>query len=154
LLAEAAKLPSRLSAGGDMRIGLIVLALLCAVPALAQEPPTFTVYFNHNDARPSRIAREIVERAADTAKQRQAEGGFDHVKVIGYADTSGSSRRSQALSEQRAEAVKRLLVAGGLPAAKVTTEGRGKQELAVPTADQVREPRNRRARIVLYGPGE
>lgn len=50
--------------------------------------------------------------------------------------------------------MKRLLVAGGLPAAKITTEDRGKQEFAVATADQVREPRNRRARIVLYGPGE
>jgi hypothetical protein len=48
----------------------------------------------------SRTAQEIVERAADAAKQRQAESRFDHVKVIGYADTSGSpparrpSRRS------------------------------------------------------------
>ena len=138
-----------------MRIGLMILALLWAIPALAQQsPPSVTLFFNFNSAQPSATGRQIVERAVAIAKQRESEGRFDHVKVIGYADTSGSAGRSQTLSEERAEAVKRLLVASGLPAAKITTEGRGKQELAVATADQVREPRNRRVRIVVYGPGE
>jgi outer membrane protein OmpA-like peptidoglycan-associated protein len=137
-----------------MRIGLIFLAVLWTAPALAQQPPVFTIYFDFDSARPSRVAREIARRAVDVAKQRQAEGQFDHVKVIGYADTSGALDRAQALSQQRAEAVKRLLVGQGLSATTVRTEGRGKQELAVETADQVREPRNRRARITIYGPGE
>jgi OOP family OmpA-OmpF porin len=137
-----------------MRIPFALLALLWAMPALAQQPPSFTLYFTLDSAQPSPAAREIAQRAANVAKQRQGEGRFDHVKIVGYADTTGTAGRSQRLSEARAEAVKRLLVAQGLPADKVTIEGRGKNELAVPTADQVREPRNRRARIVIYGPGE
>jgi outer membrane protein OmpA-like peptidoglycan-associated protein len=137
-----------------MRIALMVLALLSITPALAQEPPSFTIYFDLNSARPSEAARKIVERAADVAKQREAENRFDHIKVVGYADTSGSDARAQVLSQERAEAVKQLLLARGLPATKVKTEGRGKHDLAVATRNHVRDARNRRARIVIYAPGE
>jgi OOP family OmpA-OmpF porin len=138
-----------------MRVALILLGLLGAVPALAQQnPPSVTLYFDLGSAQVGPTARQIVDRAVELARQREAEGRFDHVKVIGYADTSGTAARSQAVSEERAEAVKRLLVERGLPAAKITTEGRGKQSLAVPTGDYVRHPRNRRVRIVIYGPGE
>ena len=39
--------------------------------------------------------------------------------------------------------------ARGLAADKVVTIGRGKRELAVPTADGVAEPRNRRVEILV-----
>ena len=137
-----------------MYVRLILLALVWALPAMGQEEPNFTLYFSFDSAAPDAEARKVVERAAELAKQRQGEGSFDHVKVIGYADTSGPDSRAQSLSEQRAEAIKAMLVTYGVPAASVITEGRGKQSLAVATANNVREPRNRRARIVIYGPGE
>jgi outer membrane protein OmpA-like peptidoglycan-associated protein len=137
-----------------MRVCLILLALLWATAAAAQESARFVLYFGLGSAAPSPEAREIIERAAIAARQRQRDGSFDHVKVIGYADTSGSTSRSQSLSEERARAVKTILVGHGLSAASITTEGRGKTSLAVETGDNVAEPRNRRARIVIYGPGE
>jgi outer membrane protein OmpA-like peptidoglycan-associated protein len=127
---------------------------LWAATALAQQPPSFTVYFALGSAVPSAEARQVIERAATAALQRRQEGSFDRVKVTGYADTRGSARRSQALSKERADAVKALLISHGLPGESIATEGRGKAALAIATGDNVAELRNRRARIVIYGPGE
>src|SRR5262249_185492 len=85
--------------GGGVRFGWILLGLLCASPARGQHPPNFTVYFDLGSAQPSRDARVIIDRAAEAAKKHQGEGRFDHLKVVGYADTSGSAGRSQSLSE-------------------------------------------------------
>jgi len=45
--------------------------------------------------------------------------------VKGFTDTTGSSRINETLSEKRAEAVKSQLVAAGLPAEVINTEGLG-----------------------------
>jgi len=117
-------------------------------------PSEYRVFFDFGSARLGPLARRIVADAAQAARQRQAEGSFSHVKVIGYADTAGSAGGSQRLSEERAQAVRDELVRLGLPGDAVRTEGRGKEDLAVATGDKVREPRNRRARLVIYRPGE
>jgi len=44
------------------------------------------------------------------------------------------------------------LVRLGVPAAEIATVGRGEEDLLVPTADGVREPRNRRVEIVIPQP--
>lgn len=70
------------------------------------------------------------------------------VRVVGHTDTSGKPSYNQKLSVRRAESVKRALVAKGVPAGNITTEGRGESELLVRTGDNVREPSNRRAQIL------
>ena len=40
----------------------------------------------------------------------------------------------------------------GVPATDIVTVGRGEEDLLVPTADEVREPRNRRVKIVVPQP--
>ena len=46
-------------------------------------------------------------------------------------------------------AVAALIVTGGVAADKITVAGRGESEPAVPTADGVREAKNRRVEIIL-----
>ena len=41
------------------------------------------------------------------------------------------------------------LVRQGVPATDIVTIGRGEEDLLVPTADGVREPRNRRVEVVI-----
>lgn len=48
--------------------------------------------------------------------------------VIGYTDRIGSDKSNQVLSEKRAKTVADYLVQKGIPAGKVTTEGRGEAE--------------------------
>ncbi|MDB5406920.1 MAG: exported protein of unknown function [Rhodospirillales bacterium] len=118
-------------------------------------PPTdFVVFFGSSSTSLSHAGTAIVSRAAVAVTTEFGKVPGSHVKVIGYSDTTGSNDAAQRLSERRAATVREALVADGVDAAKVETEGRGKSELAVPTPDRTREPRNRRARIVIYGPND
>jgi len=137
----------RLSAGL-----LLVAALAGSANAQAQKPPpqTFVVYFGAGSMKISPQARPIIARAAAAIAEAKARGNFSHVKCIGYSDTVGSMNSAQRISERRAMSVRDQLIKDGVPLAEVGTEGRGKLELAVPTADQVKQPRNRRVRIVLF----
>ena len=119
------------------------------VPPPAPATQNYTVYFDFNRADIPASARPVITQAAQSAKQ----GNATRINVTGYTDTVGSDRYNQRLSERRAEAVRQALVREGVPANEIVTVGRGKQDLAVPTAEGVREPRNRRVEIVLGGPG-
>jgi OOP family OmpA-OmpF porin len=143
---------------GSLFLAVAAMPTVAAAP-LAQKPhaahPTeFIVFFGSGGASLTHAGATIVARAATAVKQALAKVPGSHVKVIGYSDTSGSNDAAQRLSERRAAAVRDALVHDGVEAAKVATEGRGKSELAVPTPDRTREPRNRRVRIAIYGPNE
>jgi outer membrane protein OmpA-like peptidoglycan-associated protein len=122
-----------------------------APPPAAAPPPMreFTAYFDFNSSTLKPEARSVVRQAAAAAKQ----GQVSHITVTGHTDTVGSAEFNQALSERRADTVRKELIADGVSADEITAKGVGKTELAVPTADGVREPRNRRAVISEGGPG-
>lgn len=71
------------------------------------------------------------------------------IHVVGHTDTSGSSESNQTLSVNRAASVGGYLAQSGVPNTRIRQEGRGERELAVRTADGVKEARNRRVDIVL-----
>jgi outer membrane protein OmpA-like peptidoglycan-associated protein len=49
--------------------------------------------------------------------------------VVGHTDRVGSDKYNQGLSEKRAKAVSDYLISQGIPADKITREGKGKTEL-------------------------
>jgi OmpA-OmpF porin, OOP family len=120
-------------------------------PPAAPPPATreYTVYFDTNSATLSPTARQLVRQAATAAQQ----ASLTHIAVTGHADTVGSSQYNQALSVRRANAVRAELIAQGVPADEIGTSGVGESQLAVPTAQGVNEPRNRRVVIMEAGPG-
>jgi OmpA-OmpF porin, OOP family len=118
-------------------------------PAAAPPMREFTAYFDFNSSKLKPEARSVVQQAAAAAKQ----GQVTHIDVTGHTDTVGSAQFNQALSERRADAVRKELIADGVSADQITAKGVGKTELAVPTADGVKEARNRRAVISEGGPG-
>jgi len=109
----------------------------------------FTLYFDTNSATLSAEARSIVQQAADAARQ----GPATHIAVTGHTDTVGTSRYNKGLSDRRAAAVRQELITKGVPADEIVASGVGKSQLAVPTAQGVNEPRNRRVVITEAGPG-
>jgi len=127
-----------------------------AAPPPAETPPapppapvpeakrSFQVFFDFNKSDITAAAAKVIKAAADTAKS----GQLVHIAVTGHTDTVGSAAYNQGLSERRAAAVKKQLVADGLSAGEIITLGVGKAGLLVPTADGVREAQNRRAEIV------
>lgn len=118
------------------------------------DPEQYVLYFDFASAKLSAVARPVISEAAQAIRQTVAKGNFSHVKVIGYADTVGSTNGQDRLSLRRANTVRDELVRDGIDPSVIKTEGRGKLEPEVLTGDQVTNPRNRRVRIVIFRPGD
>lgn len=85
------------------------------------------------------------------AKRVLALESVDSIEVAGHTDNRGAAAFNQALSERRAQSVKRYLVEQGVAAAKITTTGYG---MTRPVADNdTAEGRaaNRRVDITIHG---
>jgi outer membrane protein OmpA-like peptidoglycan-associated protein len=114
----------------------------------AESPGHYLVTFHLDQATLTEADRDVVAQAAEYYRQ----GGTPQVTVTGYTDTSGSAAHNLELSQRRAEVVAEELVRDGVPATDIVTIGRGEEDLRVPTADGVREARNRRAEIIMGPP--
>jgi outer membrane protein OmpA-like peptidoglycan-associated protein len=71
------------------------------------------------------------------------------VTVIGHTDRVGSIESNDALSLQRAQTVRDLILQSGIQPITLEVAGRGEREPLVPTADDVPEAQNRRVEINL-----
>lgn len=114
-------------------------------PATAATPGGYLVFFDFDRSDLSPVASSVVHQAADDARR----GRPASIQVTGHADRSGSDEYNRALSLRRANAVKAELVRLGLSDAQISVAGRGEAEPLVPTADGVREARNRRVQITF-----
>ncbi|MGF1640603.1 MAG: OmpA family protein [Rhodospirillales bacterium] len=119
------------------------LAPAAAPAPVARMPGGFMVFFDLDKDVLTPEARNIVATAA--AQALKTPGA--RVTAVGHTDTTGSAAHNMRLSIRRANNVKAALVADGMSAANITTEGRGQTDLLVPTADGVNEPQNRRVEI-------
>jgi OOP family OmpA-OmpF porin len=119
-----------------------------APAAKAAVPDRFLVFFDWNKATLTAEARSVLAEAARTYKEQ----GQAKVIATGFTDRSGPYDYNLKLSVRRADAVKAELVRLGVPAAAITTIGRGENDPLVPTADGVREPQNRRVEIQMQKP--
>lgn len=106
-------------------------------------PKRYTLFFASGDARLNAEA----EAALDQALQAARDDPGTTIVVTGHTDTRGDPAGNDALSLARAAEVRQMLVDRGVPAARVEAAGRGARDLAIPTADQVDEPRNRRVTL-------
>lgn len=71
------------------------------------------------------------------------------VRVVGHTDNTGSDAVNNPLSVNRANAVRDYLVMRGVPAARITTEGRGSYEPVADNTSEAGRARNRRVEIFL-----
>ncbi len=110
-----------------------------------QEARSYLVFFDWDRADLTDRARQIVAEAAKAATRVQVT----RIEVAGHADRTGSDGYNMRLSLRRAQAVSAELVRLGVPRGSITTQGFGERNLAVQTADGVREPQNRRVEIVF-----
>ncbi|MBK8210382.1 MAG: OmpA family protein [Rhodospirillales bacterium] len=120
-----------------------------AAPKAAVVPDRYQVFFDWNKATLTAEAQRVIGNAAQAYKS----SGKATIVATGHTDTSGSAAYNMRLSVRRADAVKAELVRLGVPAANITTIGRGQEDLLVPTKDGVREPQNRRVEIQLRKTG-
>jgi outer membrane protein OmpA-like peptidoglycan-associated protein len=70
---------------------------------------------------------------------------FDRITIVGHTDPTGKAAMNDKLSRQRAESVKRYLVARGIPADKIETDGVGSSMPMVIETDCARLPKAQKA---------
>lgn len=72
---------------------------------------------------------EAGRRSVDALLQQvRSASQVQTIQVLGYTDRIGSDGYNQVLSQRRAQAVRDALVQGGVPAAAIVAEGRGKAD--------------------------
>jgi outer membrane protein OmpA-like peptidoglycan-associated protein len=114
-----------------------------ALTAMPPRPISFTLYFESGTDEFTEQSKQEVKRVIAEMARRQAP----EITVIGHTDQVGPDPTNDALSLQRAERVRSILVGMGIPPERILTAGRGRREPLVRTADGVSEPRNRRVEI-------
>jgi outer membrane protein OmpA-like peptidoglycan-associated protein len=108
-----------------------------------------TVYFGFDRYDITAAAQETINYIVDSL----GNVANPLISIVGHTDTVGSFAYNQSLSERRATAVERAILARaadkGIAIGGITKAGRSFSELAVDTGPNVREPRNRRATIAI-----
>ena len=117
------------------------------VASIAMEKPSIDleINFDYNSASISRKASSAVAELGKALSSPELKGSI--VLLAGHTDAKGADEYNQALSERRAEAIKRYLIEKfGLKAENLVAAGYGKTQLkntSNPFADE-----NRRVQIV------
>ena len=111
--------------------------------ALPGKPTSFVLYFLEGRDELTPDSKAELDKVFGELKRRP----LPDIAVIGHTDSVGSLAFNDRLSLARAERLREMLVALGIPADRIQAAGRGKRELLVPTDDNVAEPRNRRVEI-------
>lgn len=116
-----------------------------ALAARAPAPVQFLLYFElgREDLTPE-SARSIPDILEEIGRRPILD-----ITIIGHTDTTGDVEFNMALGMRRAVLVRDLLAAAGVDPALMELASHGKADLLVPTADEVREPRNRRVEVML-----
>lgn len=124
-------------------------AVMAARPGLPASSPErverFVVYFDNRESQFSAATAAVIQNAV--ARSQQYPNGV--IAVVGHTDTRGSTSANFELALDRAMGVARMLQEGGARATRITVASQGEKMLAVPTANNVREPKNRRVEIEL-----
>jgi peptidoglycan-associated lipoprotein len=99
------------------------------------------VFFAFDRADITPEAQEILARQADWLRRYPNVA----VTIEGHCDERGTREYNLALGERRAQAVKNVLVASGIPASRISTISYGKERPAVVGSSEDAYAQNRRA---------
>jgi outer membrane protein OmpA-like peptidoglycan-associated protein len=114
-------------------------------------PPTvrLPIFFEFNSATLRPEGTVLLDKVGAALSSSEL-GGF-RFSVEGHTDNVGSESYNEALSEQRADAVKAYLMAQGVPEDRLGTIGHGEaQPVAKNESDSGRQ-RNRRVELINLG---
>jgi outer membrane protein OmpA-like peptidoglycan-associated protein len=139
---DAAKVAPLVDSLGKQQISAEFKPLFDTRPPL---PQRYTLYFQTGTTHLVPDSQALLPVAIDEALKRSGA----ELVIIGHTDTMGSQELNDQLSLKRADVVVNLLKDRGFPLARIEAVGRGERELAVPTRDEVPEPRNRRVEILI-----
>ncbi|MBL8770852.1 MAG: OmpA family protein [Phenylobacterium sp.] len=106
-------------------------------------PETYVLYFYEGTTDITAESESVL------AALREALKPDSEVQITGHTDTVGDAALNDRLSVERAQQIRTLLAASGLPTDGWKVTGRGERELLVATGDGVDEQANRRVEVVI-----
>lgn len=115
---------------------------------LALKPPNPDTYTLNFQPGTSDLTAESIGRLDQIIAAARARAGGEIV-IVGHTDREGAADANDALSLQRANAIRDVLILRGFQSELIEPVGRGERDPVVPTEDNVPEPRNRRADIIV-----
>lgn len=120
--------------------------ILPKAPAEVKEQPyNYRIFFDFDSAQINAKTEKVLDNIVHDVKNLK---GYEYV-LNGYADRAGSEDYNLELSKKRAIAVRKKLVAAGLPEDSITIFAYGEEDNAIETEDGIDEQANRRVEIVI-----
>lgn len=107
------------------------------------ENAMYLVFFDFDKSDLGPGAQSVLDAVAQEVSGRS----INVLNIVGHADTSGPKAYNRQLAMRRANTVRDSLIQRGIDASMIRVDSRGEEELLVQTADDTREPANRRAQI-------
>ncbi len=97
------------------------------------------------------VLRPDGRKSIDSAVAKLQGVNLEMVIATGHTDSVGTDAYNQRLSERRAAAVKEYMVSKGIPAAKITTIGKGESQPVATNKTAEGRQKNRRVDIEFKG---
>lgn len=116
-----------------------------SIKALPLEPASILLFFFHDSTELTAESKSSIADILSLINKRE----FYEISIIGHTDTTGNDEYNMRLSSARAETVRDALLSLGIRSAQVELRYHGKREPAVPTGNNVSEPRNRRVEVIV-----
>lgn len=93
------------------------------------------------------------KQSMDDLAQFMLDNPTVDIRIIGHTDSVGSARSNKALSEGRANAVRRELIKRDIAADRIEAEGHGEDEPVAPNATEEGRALNRRVEFMIISTG-
>jgi outer membrane protein OmpA-like peptidoglycan-associated protein len=105
---------------------VVIAGLVLGSPAAHAQQPAFVIFFQLWSASIDDQAQDVIAKAADWVKSHKTRS----VRVIGFADPTGSRKANILLSELRAQVVVDGLTAAGVAPYTLRQVGSGSVQFA------------------------
>ena len=135
-------LPSEPAVLPEKEINRVFVDALAAQP---RQPVHFILYNLHESVELTPESKKMLDQIVKTIKEMKSVD----TSVVGHTDTLGSVEYNYRLSKKRAQEVARLLVKKGVDPKNLEIDSHSEKNLLVPTADEIREPHNRRVEVTV-----
>lgn len=106
------------------------------------------VNFTSASAQVPQESEKVLQAAAQALLSRSEEQTITRMKIVGYTDNQGSVLKNRALSVERAQAVRDVLIAVGIPAERIAVSGAGDSRPVASNATEAGRFANRRIEFI------
>jgi len=109
------------------------------------EEVNLEIKFENKSYRVDNESRKNIQRLVDFLKIKTTHSA----KIIGYTNSIGKKKDNQVLSENRAEAVRNIIVNSGISSSRVSSVGMGEENPIATNRTEAGRAKNRRIEAII-----